>query len=106
MEAGFAREEVTLDSPIVGGLFPWNTLEIRLGRRVSRPPATSWWRWLGLCEDKHTLREVVRAGAPHDWHWTPERIWNTVAAEVAKTIGIPTEMVLPEADFYADLGMS
>lgn len=106
MEAGWARDEITLDSPIVDRHFPWKELERRVGRRLSKPKASSWWSWLGFLEEKHTPRQLVRACAPRDWHWTPERIWDAVAFEVADTIGIPVARVTPDADFYAELGMS
>lgn len=106
MEAGWARHEVGLDSPIVDSHFPWKELERRIGRRLKKPPASSWLCWLGFLEEKHSLRQLIRAAAPKDWHWTSERIWRAIAAATADAIGIPVELVKPDADFYAELGMS
>ncbi len=100
VEAGRARHEVRLDAPIVDRHFPWRELERRAGRNLVRPP------WLGWFGKKHSLRQVIRASTPHDWHWTSERIWQAVAAATADTIGIPLALVRPDAEFYGELGMS
>ena len=99
-EAGRARHEVRLDSPIVDRHFPWRELERRVGHRLQKPA------WLGWFRAKHSLRQVIRACAPHDWHWTSERIWQAIAEATAETIGIPVSLVRPDAEFYGELGMS
>ena len=65
--------------------------------------ASSWFGWM---EEKHSLRQVIRACTPNDWHWTPERVWQAIAAATAEIIGIPISLVTPEADFFSELGMS
>ncbi|MBS2035767.1 hypothetical protein JST97_12325 [bacterium] len=106
VENGWKRSEVTLDSPLPWNRFLSKELERRTGQRLSKPASCSWWGWLGWRPEPLTLRQLIRASAPRDWHWTQERIWEAVALVVSEQLGIPLETVSPDADFQAELGMS